>query len=116
MLDISPETFETYVDAAIETVPDRLLDLVDNCILVIEDEAPADAPYLLGLYEGIALDRRGNDYSGVLPDRITIFRGPLLRYCRTTEELQEQVRITVVHEIAHFFGIDDHRLDELGYG
>lgn len=115
MLDISPEEFEAYVDAAIDTVPDPLLDLVDNCILMIEDEPPADAPHLLGYYEGIALDRRGNDYSGVLPDRIIIFRGPLLRFCATREDLQEQVRITVVHEIAHFFGIDDRRLDELGY-
>lgn len=115
MLEISPEEFEAYVDAAIDTIPDPLLDLVDNCILMIEDEPPLDAPDLLGYYEGIALDRRGNDYSGVLPDRILIFRGPLLRFCATREDLQEQVRITVVHEIAHFFGIDDRRLDELGY-
>ncbi|SDB91677.1 Predicted Zn-dependent protease, minimal metalloprotease (MMP)-like domain [Raineyella antarctica] len=116
MLEISPEEFEAYVDAAIETVPDALLDLVENCILVIEDAPPAGFPPLLGYYEGIALDRRGHDYSGVLPDRIVIFREPLLRFCATREELQEQVRITVVHEIAHFFGIDDRRLDELGYG
>lgn len=115
MLDITEEEFEAYVDDAVGTVPDALLDLVDNCILVIEDEPPVDAPGLLGIYEGIPLDRRGNDYAGVLPDRIVIFRRPLLRLCRTREDLHEQVRITVVHEIAHFFGIDDRRLDELGY-
>lgn len=116
MLDIPDEEFESYVEAAVESVPAALLDLVDNCILVIEDESPADGPALLGYYDGVSLDRRGNDYSGVLPDRIVIFRGPLLRLCATREELKEQVRITVVHEIAHFFGIDDHRLEELGYG
>lgn len=115
MLDVTEDEFEAYVEAAVETVPEALLDLVDNCILVVEAEPPADAPDLLGYYEGISLDRRGNTYAGVLPDRIVIFRGPLLRLCATEEELQEQVRITVVHEIAHFFGIDDDRLDELGY-
>lgn len=115
MLDISAEQFEAYVDEAIETVPEELLDLVDNCILVIEEESPDDLPDLLGLYEGIPLDQRGNSYAGALPDRITIFRGPLVRHCATPQELREQVRITVVHEIGHFFGIDDDRLHELGY-
>lgn len=115
MLDIASEEFEAYVDEAIASVPDELLDLVDNCLLVIEDEAPDDLPGLLGLYEGIPLDHRGNSYAGVLPDRITIYRGPLVRLCRSVEELREQVRITVVHEIGHFFGIDDDRLHELGY-
>ncbi|QGF24891.1 metallopeptidase family protein [Raineyella fluvialis] len=115
MVDISEEEFEAYVDAAIASVPEALLDLVENCILVIEDDPPADMPSLLGLYQGVPLDRRGHYYSGVLPDRILIFRRPLVRMCATVEELQEQVRITVVHEIAHFFGIDDARLHELGY-
>ncbi|MPM49083.1 hypothetical protein SDC9_95811 [bioreactor metagenome] len=115
MLDISAEQFEAYVDAAVESVPPGLLDLVENCILVIEDDPPAGEPYLLGYYQGVPLDRRGNDYSGVLPDRILIFRNPLMRICRTPEELREQVRITVVHEIGHFFGMDDARLHELGY-
>lgn len=115
MLDISAEEFEAYVDAAVESVPAALLDLVENCILVIEDDPPADEPYVLGYYQGVPLDRRGLDYSGVLPDRILIFRNPLIRICRTPKELREQVRITVVHEIGHFFGIDDARLHELGY-
>lgn len=115
MLDISEEEFEAYVDQAVETVPDELLDLVDNCILLIEEESPDDRPHLLGLYEGIPLDQRGNSYAGALPDRITIYRGPLVRLCHSVEELREQVRVTVVHEIGHFFGIGDDRLDELGY-
>lgn len=115
MLELSAEDFETYVDEAIETVPEALLDLVENCILVVEEESPEGWPDLLGLYEGIPLDQRGNSYAGALPDRITIYRGPLLRSCATLEELREQVRITVVHEIGHFFGIDDDRLHELGY-
>ncbi len=115
MLDISAEEFEAYVDDAIASVPVALLDLVENCILVIEDDPPADGPYVLGFYQGVPLDRRGHDYSGVLPDRILIFRHPLMRICRTPEELREQVRITVVHEIGHFFGLDDARLHELGY-
>ncbi|WOP18397.1 metallopeptidase family protein [Raineyella sp. LH-20] len=115
MLDISAEEFERYVDEAVESVPAALLDLVENCILVIEDEPPLGEPHLLGLYQGVPLDRRGIDYSGVLPDRILIFRTPLMRMCRTPAELREQVRVTVVHEIGHFFGIDDARLHELGY-
>lgn len=116
MLQVTEDEFEEYVDRAVESVPASLLDLVENCILVIEEETPPGMPELLGIYEGVPLDQRGVDYSGVLPDRIVIFRNPLLRHCRTREELVEQVRVTVVHEIAHFFGIDDARLDELGYG
>lgn len=116
VLDITEDEFESYVDRAVESVPEELLALVDNCILVVEEESPPDMPELLGIYEGVPLDQRGVDYSGVLPDRIVIFRNPLLRHCRTRAELIEQVRVTVVHEIAHFFGIDDDRLDELGYG
>ena len=115
MLQIAEEEFEAYVDRAVESIPAELLALVENCVLLIEDDSPPGEPGLLGLYEGIPLDERGQDYSGVLPDRITVFRRPLLRRCTTRDELVEQVRITVVHEIAHFFGIDDERLDELGY-
>ncbi len=115
MLQVADEEFEAYVDRAVESIPAELLTLVENCVLVIEDDAPPGEPGLLGLYEGVPLDERGIDYAGVLPDRITIFRRPLLRRSATREELVEQVRITVVHEVAHFFGIDDRRLDELGY-
>ena len=86
-----------------------------NVVVLVEDEPPADEPDLLGVYEGVSLTERTADHTG-LPDRITVFRGPLLEMCETPEELVREVRITVVHEIAHHFGIDDDRLHDLGYG
>ena len=88
---------------------------MENVVVLVEDDAPADDPDLLGLYDGIALTERGTQYAGVLPDRIFIYRAPILRMCATREEVVEEVLITVVHEIAHHFGIDDDRLHELGY-
>ena len=115
MIDIPPQEFEDLVAEALEAVPAELARLVDNVIFVIEAEAPADDPELLGLYEGIALTERGVNYMATLPDRITIYRQPILRLCETVEEVVDEVTITVVHEIAHHFGIDDDRLHELGY-
>jgi predicted Zn-dependent protease with MMP-like domain len=85
-------------------------------VLVVEEYPPADTPDLLGLYEGIPLTERGETYAGALPDRILIFRAPILAICDTEDDVREEVHITVVHEIAHHFGIDDDRLHELGYG
>src|SRR4051794_13036529 len=117
LVAVSEEQFELLVSAALDRVPTELADLMDNCVVLVEDHPPADAPAdLLGLYEGIPLTERGEFYSAVLPDRIFIFRQPLLSICRTYDEVVEQVHITVVHEIAHHFGIDDERLHELGYG
>ena len=98
----------------LDEVPDELLELMDNVVILVEDERRR-ATELLGLYEGHALTERGWHYGGVLPDRITIFRNPILRICTTEEEVVEEVAITVVHEIAHHFGIDDERLHELGW-
>ena len=84
-------------------------------VLLIEAEAPAEDPDLLGIYDGVALTERAANHAGDLPDRILLFRNNLLAMCDTPEELADEVRITVVHEIAHHFGIDDARLDELGY-
>lgn len=108
--------FEALVDVAIGQIPGECLALVENCVLMIEDEPDRDDPDLFGFYEGTPLSDRSWEYSGVLPDRIVIFRGPILRACRDEDEVVSEVRITVWHEIAHFFGIDDERLDELGYG
>jgi predicted Zn-dependent protease with MMP-like domain len=116
MLEMSPEEFDDVVGEALDGVPPELTRLMDNVALFVEDEPPADNPHLLGLYHGIPLTERGWNYSGVLPDRIVVYRRPLLRMCRNRDELVDQVRITVVHEIAHHFGIDDKRLHELGYG
>jgi predicted Zn-dependent protease with MMP-like domain len=92
------------------------MSLLRNVVILVEDESPADGPQLLGLYEGYALTDRGWNYAGVLPDRITIYRNPILHICDTPEDVVEEVAVTVVHEIAHHFGIDDHRLHELGWG
>lgn len=115
MIDVSPAHFEELVAEALEAVPAELARLVDNVVFVIEDNAPANDPDLLGLYEGIALTERDSRYAGALPDRITIYRNPTLRICDTYEDVVDEVTITVVHEIAHHFGIDDDRLHELGY-
>ncbi len=117
LVALDEEQFETLVSLALDQVPPELADLMDNCVVLVEDRPPADVPAdLLGLYEGIPLTERGEFYSAVLPDRIYIFREPILAFCRTFDEVVEQVHITVVHEIAHHFGIDDDRLHALGYG
>ena len=115
MVDVSREQFEELVSEALDTLPPELARLLDNVVVVVEDDAPADDPDLLGLYSGIPLTERGTWYAGVLPDRITIFRLPTLAMCKTVEDVVEEVEITVVHEIAHHFGISDARLHELGY-
>ncbi|QIK74047.1 metallopeptidase family protein [Propioniciclava coleopterorum] len=112
---MTDDEFEGHVNDALDSIPAELLDLLDNCVIVIEDEAPEHDPDLLGEYDGTPLTERGFQYGGVLPDRIIIYKNPTLRYCRSHAEVVEEVGITVVHEIAHFFGIDDDRLHELGY-
>jgi predicted Zn-dependent protease with MMP-like domain len=114
-VEMSRERFEELVGEALDEVPPELLELMDNVVVLVEDESEGDAE-LLGLYEGYALTSRGWDYSGVLPDRITIYRNPTLRICDTEEDVIDEVATTVVHEIAHHFGIDDTRLHELGWG
>jgi predicted Zn-dependent protease with MMP-like domain len=110
------ERFEELVGDALDAVPPELLELLDNVVILVEDDPPADDPELLGIYEGHALTERGWDYSGVLPDRIIIYRNPILAICADDHDVVDEVSVTVVHEIAHHFGIDDHRLHELGWG
>jgi predicted Zn-dependent protease with MMP-like domain len=115
-IDMEPERFDALVDRALDGIPEELARLVQNVVVLVEDEPPEGEPDdLLGLYDGIALTERDSTMTMELPDRIFIFRGPLLDFCDTEKQLVEEVRITVVHEIAHHFGIDDHRLHELGY-
>ena len=113
---MSRPDFEVLVAEALDLVPPELAAMLDNVAIFVEDEAPAHDPELLGIYEGIPLTERGQYYDGVLPDRITIYRNPTLAICDTVEDVVDEVNITVVHEIAHHFGIDDDRLHELGYG
>ena len=116
MLDVPRPRFEDLVSDALDGIPAELAALLDNVVVLVEEEPPADDPELLGLYEGIPLTERDGWYAGVLPDRITIYRGPILRMCRDQDEVVDEVRITVVHEIAHHFGIDDDQLHALGWG
>ncbi len=108
--------FEELVADALDTIPPQLAQVMRNVAVLVEDDSPPGEPGLLGLYTGIPLTERGEWYSGVLPDTITIFRIPILRRCRTHDDVVDEVRTTVVHEVAHHFGIDDDRLDDLGYG
>ena len=115
--------FYELVERALDGLPPELSRLLDNVAIVVDEWPDYSTPLvsggpgetLYGLYEGVPLTERGAGYYGVLPDKITIFRGPLERDFETTE-LEEQVRITVVHEIAHYFGFDEDRLEELGWG
>ncbi|APU44528.1 MULTISPECIES: metallopeptidase family protein [unclassified Streptomyces] len=118
MLEMTREAFEELVADALDTIPPELTRIMDNVAVFVEDEPPAEAgdPDLLGLYEGTPLTERGEWYAGVLPDRISIYMGPTLRYCETPADVVDEVAVTVVHEIAHHFGIDDDRLHELGWG
>ena len=115
-VEMTRERFEELVAEALDDVPTELMSLLSNVVILVEDESPPGETELLGLYEGYALTERGWDYAGVLPDRITIYRGPTLRVCDTEDDVVDEVAVTVVHEIAHHFGIDDARLHELGWG
>ncbi len=116
VLEMTREQFEELVSQALDRIPPELTRLMDNVAVFVEDEPDPGDPDLLGLYEGTPLTDRGEWYAGVLPDRITIYRGPTLRMCETQEDVVAETEITVVHEIAHHFGIDDERLHALGYG
>ena len=115
MLDVSVEEFEKLVGEALDTIPAELAAAMRNVAILVEDFSPPGVPVLLGLYEGIPLTERGQWYSGVQPDRITIYRVPILQICRTREQVVAEVTRTVVHEVGPHFGIDDERLHELGY-
>ena len=113
-MECSAEEFEALVESALDEIPDELARLVANVVVLVEDEPPPDDPDLLGLYDGVDLTTWG-DPNLELPPRIFVFRGPLTRMCEDLEELRHEVRVTVVHEVAHHFGIDDDRLHDLGY-
>jgi predicted Zn-dependent protease with MMP-like domain len=110
---VSRERFEELVGEALDSIPPELARAMRNVAVFVEDDAPD--PHLLGLYEGVPLTERDTHYGGVLPDRITIFRTNVCAVCRTEDEIRDEVRTTVVHEVAHHFGIDDDRLHELGW-
>ena len=113
VIEVEPGAFEDMVVAALDSLPEDLGRLMRNVAVTVE-HGPGP-PGLLGLYQGIPLTSRTSQYAGVLPDRITIFKGPLTRLCDDREDLLDEIAVTVVHEVAHHFGINDERLHELGW-
>ena len=113
-VSLSEEAFEELVADALDAVPPQFLAALDNIVVLVEPHHPTESLY--GLYHGVALTHRTSDYAGHLPDTITIYRDPILAHAHTVDEAREQVRVTVIHEIAHYFGIDDDQLDEWGWG
>jgi len=113
VIEIEPGRFEDMVVAALDGLPEELGQMMRNVAVTVE-HGPGP-PGLLGLYQGIPLTSRTSWYAGVLPDRITIYRQAICAICHTEQQVADQVRRTVIHEIAHHFGIDDHRLSELGW-
>jgi predicted Zn-dependent protease with MMP-like domain len=113
---MSEAEFDEAVGDALDLIPEELARLMSNVAVLVDEEPPAQEPDLLGLYEGVPLTERDGWWdAGSLPDRITIFRGPLTRACVDREELLDEIAVTVVHEVAHHFGISDERLHELGW-
>lgn len=115
-MEMSAENFERLVEAELDALPDDMVNGLDNVAFLVEDR-PADGSLnLLGIYSGVDLTRRGNYGFGELPDRIILYREPLLSTSSSVEQLRDQVHITLVHEIAHYYGIDDAELQKLGWG
>lgn len=112
---MDPHRFDDLVSEALDLIPPELADAIDNVVVLVADR-DAEDPDLLGLYEGVALTARDSNYAGSLPDTVTIYREALLDMCSSEAEVVDEVAITVIHEIAHHFGIDDDRLHELGWG
>lgn len=113
MLDVDRSEFERLVIAALDALPDEMVEGLDNTVFVVEDHPEGEE--ILGLYDGVALTERGDYGYGELPDRIVVYREPLLEMCESMEQLREEIHVTLVHEIAHYYGIDDDRLHELGW-
>jgi predicted Zn-dependent protease with MMP-like domain len=113
VVQVDEARFEELVADALDTIPEALAQLIDNVVVVVEDRHPTED--LLGLYEGLPLTERGDYGFGELPDRITLYRLAICRTARDESEVVDEVRVTVVHELAHHFGIDDDALHELGW-
>ena len=112
-MELSAAAFEDLVTEVLDALPDAMVADLDNVVFLVEDEHEEED--LLGVYEGVAMTERGQYGFGELPDGIRVFRLPHLAECDTLDELRVEVRTTLVHEIAHCYGIDDDRLDELGW-
>jgi predicted Zn-dependent protease with MMP-like domain len=113
VIEIEPARFDAMVERALDGLPEKFGDEMKNIAVTVQHEP--GPPGLLGLYQGIPLTKRGSGYAGVLPDRITIYARSICAICNTEEQVAEQVRRTVIHEVGHYFGIGDERLRELGW-
>lgn len=114
-LHLDAAAFEALVVDELDLLPDDMIDGLDNVVFVVEDRPEDGSLDLLGLYDGVALTERGTYGFGELPDRIVLYREPLLAICDDLEQLREEIHVTLVHEIAHFYGIDDDQLHRLGW-
>ncbi len=115
MIDLNAEAFEALVVSELDALPDEMVEGLDNVVFVVEDRPEDGSLDLLGLYDGTSLTERDRYGIGELPDRIIVYREPHLTACENEDELRDEVHTTLVHEIAHFYGIDDERLHELGW-
>ncbi|ALX66912.1 hypothetical protein AB663_002432 [Microbacterium sp. XT11] len=115
MMQMDAARFESLVIEELDSLPDDMVDGLDNVVFVVEDRPEDGSLDLLGLYDGLALTERGQYGMGELPDRIIVYREPHLAECADEDELRDEIHTTLVHEIAHFYGIDDEQLHELGW-
>ncbi|AND16577.1 metallopeptidase family protein [Rathayibacter tritici] len=115
MLDLDEDAFEALVVAELDALPDDMVDGLDNLVFVVEDRPEDGTLDVLGYYDGVALTERERYGFGEMPDRIVVFREPHLAACEDLDSLRDEIHVTLVHEIAHFYGIDDERLHDLGW-
>ncbi|TQO20957.1 putative Zn-dependent protease with MMP-like domain [Rhodoglobus vestalii] len=115
MQNLDEEQFEALVVEGLDALADEIVGGLENVVFVTEARPEDGSLNILGLYDGVALTERGQYGFGELPDRIILFREPLLAICETIDELKDQIHVTLVHEIAHYYGIDDDQLHELGW-
>ncbi|PPF68374.1 hypothetical protein C5C18_07955 [Rathayibacter tritici] len=115
MLDLDEDAFEALVVAEFDALPDDMVDGLDNLVFVVEDRPEDGTLDVLGYYDGVALTERERYGFGEMPDRIVVFREPHLAACEDLDSLRDEIHVTLVHEIAHFYGIDDERLHDLGW-
>lgn len=114
-IQLDADAFESLVTDELDELPDEMVGGLDNVVFVVEDRPEDGSLDLLGLYDGVAITERDSYGFGEMPDRIILYREPLLSICDDIDQLREEIHVTLVHEIAHFYGIDDARLHELGW-
>lgn len=115
MYEVTEERFDDMVDDALDKLPEGVTRRMHNVVVLVED-FNAESPSILGLYEGVPLTERTFDHTGFLPDAIFIYKSALEAIANSEEHLAEQVEVTVFHEVGHYFGIEEHRLHDLGWG